>query len=67
MTPVEFVTVGSALEDPSWKKDIQWDGKSLSLLIEVQREREERERKKDEGKGMFVWHLPTYCTRNGLR
>eukprot|EP00063_Salmo_salar_P073309 XP_014048144.1 PREDICTED: nuclear body protein SP140-like protein isoform X3 [Salmo salar] len=34
MTPVEFVTVGSALEDPSWKKDIQWDGKSLSLLIE---------------------------------
>ncbi|XP_045570912.1 nuclear body protein SP140-like protein isoform X2 [Salmo salar] len=34
MTPVEFVTVGSALEDPSWKKDIQWDGKPLSVLIE---------------------------------
>eukprot|EP00063_Salmo_salar_P073308 XP_014048143.1 PREDICTED: nuclear body protein SP140-like isoform X2 [Salmo salar] len=34
MTPVEFVTVGSALEDPSWKNDIQWDGKPLSLLIE---------------------------------
>ncbi|XP_029583120.1 nuclear body protein SP140-like protein isoform X2 [Salmo trutta] len=34
MTPVEFVTVGSALEDPSWENDIQWDGKPLSLLIE---------------------------------
>uniref|UniRef100_A0A4W5MG23 Nuclear body protein SP140-like protein n=1 Tax=Hucho hucho TaxID=62062 RepID=A0A4W5MG23_9TELE len=34
MTPGEFVTVGSALEDPSWKKDIQWDGKPLSVLIE---------------------------------
>ncbi|XP_071266688.1 nuclear body protein SP140-like protein isoform X2 [Salvelinus alpinus] len=34
MTPVEFVTGESALEDPSWKKDIQWDGKPLSVLIE---------------------------------
>ncbi|XP_020341862.1 nuclear body protein SP140-like protein isoform X1 [Oncorhynchus kisutch] len=34
MTPVEFVKGESALEDPSWKKDIQWDGKPLSLLIE---------------------------------
>ncbi|XP_071027594.1 nuclear body protein SP140-like protein [Oncorhynchus clarkii lewisi] len=34
MTPVEFLTGGSNLEDPSWKKDIQWDGKPLSLLIE---------------------------------
>ncbi|XP_052374507.1 nuclear body protein SP140-like protein isoform X10 [Oncorhynchus keta] len=33
MTPVEFVKGESALEDPSWKKDIQWDGKPLSLLI----------------------------------
>uniref|UniRef100_A0A4W5MHN2 Nuclear body protein SP140-like protein n=1 Tax=Hucho hucho TaxID=62062 RepID=A0A4W5MHN2_9TELE len=33
MTPVDFLTVGSALEDPSWKKDIQWDGKPLSVLI----------------------------------
>uniref|UniRef100_A0A8C8JGL6 Nuclear body protein SP140-like protein n=1 Tax=Oncorhynchus tshawytscha TaxID=74940 RepID=A0A8C8JGL6_ONCTS len=34
MTPVEFVKGESALEDPSWKKDIQWDGKPLSVLIE---------------------------------
>ncbi|XP_055736482.1 nuclear body protein SP140-like isoform X1 [Salvelinus fontinalis] len=34
MTPVEFVTGRSALEDPSWKKDIQWDGKPLNVLIE---------------------------------
>uniref|UniRef100_A0A4W5QAM3 Nuclear body protein SP140-like protein n=1 Tax=Hucho hucho TaxID=62062 RepID=A0A4W5QAM3_9TELE len=34
MTPMEFVTGESALEDPSWKKDIQWDGKPLSVLIE---------------------------------
>uniref|UniRef100_A0A673WTP0 SP110 nuclear body protein, tandem duplicate 1 n=1 Tax=Salmo trutta TaxID=8032 RepID=A0A673WTP0_SALTR len=34
MTPVKFVTEGSALEDPSWKKDIQCDGKPLSVLIE---------------------------------
>ncbi|XP_052374513.1 cilia- and flagella-associated protein 251-like [Oncorhynchus keta] len=33
MTPVEFVKGESALEDPSWKNDIQWDGKPLSLLI----------------------------------
>ncbi|CDR19032.1 unnamed protein product [Oncorhynchus mykiss] len=42
MTPIKFVTEGSALEDPSWKKDIQCDGKPLSVLIEVQREREQR-------------------------
>ncbi|XP_055736524.1 nuclear body protein SP140-like protein [Salvelinus fontinalis] len=34
MTPVEFVTGESALEDPSWRNDIQWDGKPLSVLIE---------------------------------
>ncbi|XP_041736822.2 nuclear body protein SP140-like protein [Coregonus clupeaformis] len=34
MTPMEFVTGGSALADASWKKDIQWDGKPLSILIE---------------------------------
>ncbi|XP_071031624.1 chromodomain-helicase-DNA-binding protein Mi-2 homolog [Oncorhynchus clarkii lewisi] len=34
MTPIKFVTEGSALEDPSWKKDIQCDGKPLSVLIE---------------------------------
>ncbi|CAB1341485.1 unnamed protein product, partial [Coregonus sp. 'balchen'] len=34
MTPVEFMTGGSALADASWKKDIQWDGKPLSVLIE---------------------------------
>ncbi|XP_029491329.2 nuclear body protein SP140-like isoform X1 [Oncorhynchus nerka] len=34
MTPVEFVKGESALEDPSWKKDIQWDGKPLNVLIE---------------------------------
>ncbi|XP_071027592.1 nuclear body protein SP140-like protein [Oncorhynchus clarkii lewisi] len=34
MTPVEFVKGESALEDPSWKNDIQWDGKPHSLLIE---------------------------------
>nr|XP_046187373.1 nuclear body protein SP140-like protein [Oncorhynchus gorbuscha] len=34
MTPMKFVTEGSALEDPSWKKDIQCDGKPLSVLIE---------------------------------
>ncbi|XP_023991511.1 nuclear body protein SP140-like protein isoform X1 [Salvelinus sp. IW2-2015] len=33
MTPVEFVQEGSALADPSWKKDIHWDGKPLSVLI----------------------------------
>uniref|UniRef100_A0A673YKL8 SP110 nuclear body protein, tandem duplicate 1 n=1 Tax=Salmo trutta TaxID=8032 RepID=A0A673YKL8_SALTR len=37
MTPVEFVKGESALEDPSWKKDIQWDGKPLSLLIESEK------------------------------
>ncbi|XP_042183225.1 nuclear body protein SP140-like protein isoform X5 [Oncorhynchus tshawytscha] len=33
MTPVEFVKGESALEDPSWKNDIRWDGKPLNLLI----------------------------------
>jgi hypothetical protein len=44
---VEFVKGESALEDPSWKKDIQWDGKPLSLLIKEQREGEQREREEE--------------------
>uniref|UniRef100_A0A4W5MGF8 SAND domain-containing protein n=1 Tax=Hucho hucho TaxID=62062 RepID=A0A4W5MGF8_9TELE len=47
MTPVEFVKGWSALADPSWKKDIRWDGKPLSVLIKVHRERKPRAREKE--------------------
>lgn len=35
MTPVEFVKVASGRTDRSWKKDIEWEGRPLSVLTEV--------------------------------
>ncbi|XP_056144319.1 nuclear body protein SP140-like protein [Lampris incognitus] len=35
MNPEEFVREGSSESDPSWKRDIQWEGKPLNVLIEA--------------------------------
>ncbi|CAL8314672.1 unnamed protein product, partial [Arctogadus glacialis] len=34
MSPVEFVEQGSAMPNALWRRDIQWEGKPLSSLIE---------------------------------
>ncbi|KAM9843318.1 uncharacterized protein sp100.1 [Aulostomus maculatus] len=37
MSPMEFVREGSSQTEPSWRRDILWEGKPLSVLIEDNR------------------------------
>lgn len=35
VTPTEFVRGASSVSNPSWQRDIQWEGKPLGVLIET--------------------------------